>query len=114
MMPVEDELTSSSQGRPGGCLARLFWMLIGNLCLLLCAKVISDGAAYALGPADLVFWAIIVLLMAVRYLDIRRFGGLTAWGQPASLGHWRRYAALLLIFALLLWFSARGVAAWKG
>jgi hypothetical protein len=99
------------QGQFSGCLVRLFWMFLGNVVLLFSAKAISDREAYALSIADLVFWGFVLALIIIRRVDISKLGGLTAAGQPASMVHWRRYAIVLLVLALVLWGSAHGIAA---
>ncbi len=85
-------------------------MLVGNVCLLACAKAISDRGAYTLGAADVVFWAFVALLIGVRYLDIRKLEGLTASGRPATIVHWRRYTLFIVAFSLVVWGSAHAIA----
>ncbi len=109
-MPETNDQTNSPQGRATGCLARLFWMILGNVCLLGCAKAISDRGAHALTPADLVFWTFVAALIGVRYVDIKRLEGLTAAGNPATITHWRRYVLFILVFSAIIWGSAHAIA----
>jgi len=60
--------------------------------------------------ADVIFWALVGLLVWARYFDVTRLNGLTAEGKPASLHHWRRYATFLVASAALLWALAHGTA----
>ena len=95
---------------PAGCFLRLFWMMIGNLLLLLCAYSITQNRSSFLSLADAFYWAAVGCLLAVRYADIRYFKGLTAEGDPASTAHWRRYAVLLGVVSSGLWLGAHAIA----
>ena len=101
----------SSQGTTGvGCLVRLFWFFGGNAILIVSAGYISQHRGSFLSVWDAVFWGTAILLMAVRYLDITRLHGQTAAGGPATIGHWRRYAILLLGAASLAWLATHAWA----
>jgi hypothetical protein len=41
-------------------------------------------------------------MIAARYVDIRACDGQTVDGDPADLGHWKRYAMILLPVSVLL------------
>jgi hypothetical protein len=90
----------------GGCLVRLYWMLFGNVALLLCAVAILLHRGGFLSVADIVYWVIAVTIGVVRFVDIRRFGGRTAAGQPASAAHWRRYLITLIVASSVIWGAA--------
>jgi len=94
----------------GSCLARLCWMVIGNVILLVCAVSILGHHSSFFSVADLIFWATIALLIGVRYLDIKRLKGLTAAGEPASMAHWRRYVGILLAVCAAAWGAAHAAA----
>jgi len=112
MLTPEKHVELSSQISGYGWLVRLGWMFLGNGLLLICAlSIVNRGRA--LSWVDGAFWALVAVLVGLRYLDIARMGGQTATGQPAPMSHWRRYVAFLLVFALALWFGAHAVA-WFG
>jgi len=93
-----------------GCLAsivRVLWFVVGNAALLLLAVLITEEEA--LSGLDIAFWAIVVALILLRYIDITRLNGLTSDGEPASLQHWRRFSLLLLLIAGGVWVLAHGV-----
>ncbi len=95
------------QAAGDGCLAlvaRMFWMAFGNAALVLLAVMILQRNAFS--RLDLAFWALAAALIVIRYLDITRLNGLTANGEPASLAHWRRYAALVLVVSTAIWLLA--------
>jgi hypothetical protein len=89
---------------------RLWWMLLGNAALVAAAKVIADTQDRFLSWADGLFWAVATVTVTLRYLDVHRFGGLTASGRPATPAGWRRYAAIYLPVAAALWGVAHAAA----
>lgn len=99
----------TSYDRSGGCLLRLFWMIIGNALLLFCLLAILERHLRVLGIADAIFWITVGCLLVVRYADIRYFHGVTADGGPSSMAHWRRYAMFLCGISLVLWLAVHAV-----
>lgn len=95
-----------------GAVARLYWMLAGNVVLYLLALAIVQHGQQA-STRDVAFFAVVASLILVRYLDITRLGGATGSGGPASLGDWYRYVACLLPLSLAVWITARAMA-WIG
>ena len=60
---------------------------------------------------DGVVWITVALMIVARRLDIIRWQGTTAIGEPATLDHWRSYAVTLVWiatagFAIALWLVA--------
>lgn len=84
-------------------LSRVFWMLLGPVVLaILTYTIISKGSGW-FTPADFAFLAVLVFLLLARWLEFRGGNALTAFGEPATPIHLRRYA---------LRASALGLAAW--
>lgn len=103
-MPKKSEETPQvAYDRPEGCLLRLFWMVAGNLALFALVLAIFNRGGFSL--LDGAYWLVVVALAASRYLDIRRFAGLTVDGTPATMAHFSRYGARLLIVATGLWVA---------
>ena len=95
---------------PTGCLGgvvRVAWLGVGNGALLFLALGIAQQRAFPV--LDLTYWAVVVGLIAIRYLDITKLHGLTSNGEPASLQHWRRYAIFLILASAAVWLVAHGV-----
>jgi hypothetical protein len=105
----EQSLEQVTYDPAGGCLLRVFWMLVGNLLLLAAAYAITQSPRL-LGPADAFFWLAFGSLLAARYADVKHFQGRTAEGEPATMADWRRYAALLGGISLGVWLVAHLVA----
>lgn len=92
----------------GGCLSfllRITWMMWGNFALFACAAVVAHGIAPL--TTDVLFLSIAIGVVAVRYLDIMRFGGETADGEPATFAHWRRYAIAMASISFAVWVLAK-------
>ena len=109
-MPDPKNLPVSPQEHLGGCLTRLFWMLLGNVVALMSALSIGGHHSSFLSPADAVFWCTVAALLVTRYVDIQRLQGRTAGGTRASMAHWRRYAGLVIGGSLCVWVLAHGAA----
>jgi hypothetical protein len=95
-------------------LLRIFWMFIGNFVLIVSLLAIAMGEEEGFfSIADVVFWVAVPLIIAARYVDIARYGGTNADGEPATLAHWRRYAIGLAVLSVVLWGAAHGIHAIK-
>jgi hypothetical protein len=82
---------------------RIFWMLFGNVILIASAVLIFQRKDWRFHTADVVFWGTVAALILTRYLDIKLYNGLTATGKPATMSHWRMYAAVLLAGSIAVW-----------
>jgi hypothetical protein len=91
-----------------GCLPfllRLTWMVLGNLALFIIAGLIAKRSLPIV--MDIIFFAIVLGLIVVRYLDITKFKGLTSDEKPATIKDFRWYTILLVVFSSALWVLAR-------
>ena len=88
-----------------GCLLRIFWMMIGNIFVFLCAVAIVQSSTGFFSTADAFYWAFVASLAAARYVDIRYYHGATAEGNPATLADWRRYTLRLVAVAGVGWLA---------
>ena len=92
---------------PLGCLPRIFWMMLGNLGLLIVALKVYLSAGWSM--ADVAYWLIVAMLIGARYVDIARFKGQTIDGGPATMAHLRRYVVLVLLAGSAMWVLARAL-----
>jgi len=99
---------------PLGPLVRLFWVLLGNAILAFCAVSIAQSDPGFGTAADAIFWTTVGCLMAARYVDIRYLGGYTAYGEPATMAHWRRYSVILAVISAAVWALVHAVARFGG
>jgi len=108
-MSIQNDQTTDKQGGGLGIIMRLFWMFFGNMTLFISIVFIIEHKGGMFHTADVVFWITAAALVFVRYLDIRLCGGLTVMGLPASMAHWIKYAAILLISSTAVWGLAHAV-----
>ena len=72
-------------------------MLVGNAIVYASLAMIAmNGDAFP-SPLDGVVWVTVVLTIVARRVDIVRWRGKTASGEPATLSHWRRHAATVVL-----------------
>jgi hypothetical protein len=113
IMPAPSSTPSSpaSDPEPGrGCLpalVRLIW-LFGVIALIFFGLFIAQNERGLV--ADLGLALLTLLLIAARYVDIRFLAGETMDNKPATMRHWRRYAALMVVVAAGLFILAKIVA----
>ena len=108
-MSSQNDQTTDKQGTGLGIIARLFWMFFGNAILFISVIFVFQHKGGMFHTADVVFWITVAILIFVRYLDIKLCGGLTATGLPASMAHWIKYVAILLISSTAVWVLAHAV-----
>jgi hypothetical protein len=96
---------------PGrGCLSALVRMawIFGGIALIYCALFIAQAKGGTMTEA--VFLLLTILIVLIRFIDIRFLNGETLDNKPATLRHWRRYGALMLAAAAALYGIAKFVA----
>lgn len=107
MSSVTPPTSTPEELHPAGCLLRIAWMGFGNIVLLSLAASVFRSASYTW--LDGAYGAVVLGLIAARYVDIRRYAGLTVHSEPATMAHFRRYAVGLVVFAGALWCVARAM-----
>jgi hypothetical protein len=81
-------------------------MFFGNLVLAFSVIFIVQNGGGFFQTADWVFWIVLASLVLIRYVDIRFLDGCTGAGEPATITHWIRYAALLVACSTAVWVLA--------
>jgi len=97
---------------PVGFLARMSWMLVANVGFLVCFFTIIRHRQPFPSWLDLAFAGIVLFAVSMRWVDIRFFHGQTSSGAPATMAHFVRYAALVVVVGGLLLAGAHLLAAW--
>ncbi len=98
--------------RAVGIFLRVYWMFLGHATLGVSALMIAGHRASRFSIADIVFGVTLPLLIAARYAEVAWYKGETAYGEPATLAHWKRYTAALLAGSAALWGACHAVAYW--
>ena len=105
----EEERGTPRQSSSGlSVVARAYWMLFGYGAAAASAAWVSQSGPFP-AAADAVFWASVLALSFVRYVDIAFLGGETAEGDPATLHDWRKYSLIVAGVALATWAGVRGL-----
>lgn len=109
--PTETRVSEANETHQNaaGEVLRMFWLIWGNAAMLFAAGFVGKQPTWSYTLTDVVFWALVVALLIARFLDIQRFGGLTANTEPATLGHWYRYAPKLVGISAVIWVAAQSV-----
>jgi uncharacterized membrane protein len=84
-------------------------MALGNLALLVIAMLISQKPTWTITVLDAAFFGVVLTLFVARYLDVKRFGGETANGQPATGRDLVHYGVGLVAVAAGLWGLVQAV-----
>ncbi len=99
---ADDAAENESAQSAGGCLVRLYWMVVGYLIAVICGvSIINHHGSFSM--VDVVYWLAVAGIIAARYLDVVRFGGTRTDGKPATLADWKRHAAINVVLAIVGW-----------
>lgn len=104
------EAKSENQASVVGLLLRLFWMFLGNIALGVSAMMILGNRDTIFGIADIAYALAIPLTVAARYVDIAHYGGVTAYGEPATMADWKRHTAVFVPAAILIWAACHAAS----
>lgn len=114
MAPQHSNPEDPKLSNPLGCLARIYWMALGNIVLIFSAILIAkeqNREGYGLfSVIDLIFWGGVFALIVFRHLDFKYFTHQTATGEPATASDFRKYCRDLVIWSLAIWALAHGIA----
>ena len=94
-----------------GLFLRLYWMVVGNGVLVIAAAYPLSHSQTTISQSVAACSLVAISLIAARYLDIRACGGQTVDGDPADLGHWKRYVLITIPVSLLLPVGAQALKA---
>lgn len=86
--------------------ARLTWLLLGPIALLMASGVIITQGTGWTTATDAVFAAIVGLMLLGRWVEHRSGAATTAAGDPATPAHLRHYLLLLPAAAVVIWLIA--------
>jgi hypothetical protein len=81
-------------------------MMAGFFILVLLATQIFLGEG-RFPVYDLAFFAVVVLIIVARYLDIRFFEGTDRFGVASTVGDWRGFAVRVTIICVAAWLFIR-------
>ncbi len=86
--------------------ARLTWVIVGPLALLMVTLgIVSRGDGW-LTILDVLFGVLVGAMFLGRWMEQRSGTALTIAGQPATVAQFKRYTALLLVCGSAVWATA--------
>jgi hypothetical protein len=94
----------------GAVFVRVFWMMMGPLCLVLFTFSILQLRSGWLTWADVGYLAVLGAMLLVRWLEFRNGDPRTVDGKPATWGDLRRYVQTALPLGLGVWILANVIA----
>lgn len=100
-----------SATHPASVVLRLFWALVGHAIVYISLASIVAQRHASLSPYDVIVWLTVAAMLVARRVDIVRYGGQTLYGDPADLGHFRKFAALLVLVSAAASVGAHALAA---
>lgn len=89
-----------------GLLLRIYWLMFGNLFLVLGVVFIFKNKFHPLFLNDILYWCSAIGLILARYFDIRNFNGETGSCEPATMAHFKKYAVIVSAISVLAWIAA--------
>jgi hypothetical protein len=110
IMSKTEQASEQKQSAVSGCLARIYWIAVGNFALALLAMAIAEQNWWPPTWRDAAFWTVVASLAGVRFVDIRLLGGRTGEDAPASEADLRRYLVVLVVAAAAVWTLAHVAA----
>ena len=90
-----------------GCFVRAGWLLGGFMLLTPLAILIARGRRWTWTAKDVAFFLILALVVALRFIDWKRFDATNAIGEPATLRDMCRYAVWIVGGWSALWVLAQ-------
>lgn len=85
---------------------RLYWMMAGNVAFVILSIYLLLNYSTISFIVDVFFWLSALSLVITRYIDIRYFHGQTTENEPATMGHWKRYAIGVGVLSVIVWTIA--------
>lgn len=93
--------------------ARLTWLAVGPIALLGIAwGIVTRGKSWFTG-LDVAFAAVVGLMILGRWVEQRSGAATTLTGEAATLRQCKRYAAVLLVVAAVVWVAANLLGKWR-
>jgi len=93
--------------------ARLYWMFLGPMLLLLVAIAVVNDSGGWVTPKSLVFLGMLALLLVCRWAEFHAGDARTAEGEPATQAHLRRYLLVAGLIGGTAWLAANLVGVFR-
>ena len=89
-----------------GCVVRIGWLVVGPATVAVTTAILARNSDSSVVGLSAVYWGAVLAMIALRYLDVARLGGMTADGEPATKDDFRRYGAWVAAVTVALYVLA--------
>lgn len=96
-------MSSDAPSSIASVFVRIVWMVIGPAVLFLLALALLNEGGGWFSPKGIIYLAVLVSVVAARWIEFRLGHPQTAMGTPATSEHLRRYAILASLVGLTVW-----------
>jgi hypothetical protein len=94
--------------------ARLGWMFLGPMLLLILAfSILNEGGGW-FAPRSIAFLGLLAFVVFCRWAEFHAGGATTADGDPATSADIRRYALFAALTGTAIWATANLIALYRG
>jgi len=94
-------------------IVRIYWFALGYFFTLYSVKRIFSFKAQFFSTGDILYWLSIIMIIGVRFIDVKFLHGDTAEGIPATMKDFFIYSGSLIIISLMLWFGIHFIVSIK-
>lgn len=108
---MESSSKPGNDARPGEVtsavvlVSRMMWMMLGPMLLIVTTyAIVTSGSWFT--AWDAAFCGVVALMIAGRWVEQQSGSAMTATGEPATVGHFRRYVRFLLPLTMGIWVAA--------
>ena len=105
-----DESDDTQRGL--GTTVIIYWNLLSYVALGILAVGISHRHS-GINLLDTLYLIAVILLIAVRYCDVKYFNGSAASDKRETIAYWRKYVLMLLLITGAMWLAAHGLSLLK-
>lgn len=98
------------KAQASAALARVFWMLLGPMALVLTAMAVLRAGRGWLTGADVAYLSFLAAVLLARWFEFRAGDPQTADGEPATAQDLRRYLVVTTTVGLVVWVALNLVA----
>jgi hypothetical protein len=89
---------------------RLYWFIYGYIFTLYSINEIFQEKGLFFSKGDFLYWLSILMLVVMRFIDVKFLHGDTADGNPATIKDFFQYSIMLFVISLVIWGGAHFLA----
>ena len=108
--PVDSNSSNPKYSSGFILLLRLYWMFIGHIAVFMAAVTICINQLQSSILVNSLFFVAVICLPISRYIEIKKYHGETADGEPATMSHWKRFSIMVAAYSIVLWLAAQAIA----